>query len=123
MLDLNLSPAEDLVGLGTLLLGLLLKPGKVPDSDRLVEGGRRNEGVIGMEGGAHDVVAVASEDGEDVSTLPVPKADSLIITAAQDPRQFLVKLNSSDIIEMSSKRKHALLLLVVPYLYFVVITS
>ncbi len=51
-----------------------------------------------MEGGAHDVVVVTSEDGHARAGLPVPKANGGVIGRRNDPRLFAMELSHADII-------------------------
>lgn len=76
-----------------------------------------------MELCAHYVVAMACEDGDDTSTLPVPESDCLIITTTQDPWKLCMELDRSDVVQVPGQGEQALLGLIVPDLDFMVITT
>lgn len=76
-----------------------------------------------MEGSAHDVVLVASQDGDYVAILPVPDPDCLVIRCREDPGQVVVELNSPNVIKMPSQHEKTLLHLVVPHSHFVIVSS
>jgi hypothetical protein len=66
-------------GSATLLSG----HNTVPVPDGLIEAGRDDEILGGMELGAHHVVVVARQHGQAVPGLPVPDPDSLRIEIQQ----------------------------------------
>jgi hypothetical protein len=76
-----------------------------------------------MESSTHYIMAVTSEDSNNTPILPIPKPHRLVITARNNPRQFLVELDCSDVVEMTRERENALLGLVVPNFDFVIVTT
>jgi hypothetical protein len=91
-----LREAEDVVGGGGGRLAT--DATDVPDADGLVEGGRDNEVVRGVEGGGHDVVVVPSEDANALAGLPVPDADSLVVGGGEQPRAGVVEVHSANVV-------------------------
>jgi hypothetical protein len=124
MLDLNFGTAKYLVrSRSSLLHAFLFQPGEVPDPDGLIQGSAGNEGIIWMEAGRHNIVAMSCEDGDNTPILPVPQPDSLVITAGDDPWQLFVELYRPDVVQMAREGEHALLGLVVPNLHFVIVSA
>lgn len=41
----------------------------------------------------HDVVVVARQDGDTLSTLPVPNANGLVVGGGQDPGMLVVEVD------------------------------
>jgi len=68
-------------------------------------------------------VGVASQDCDLATVLPVPDANGLVVTGGNNPRQFVVELDSAYVVDVSVKREHALLGFIAPNLDQVVITS
>lgn len=66
---------------------------------------------------------VASKNGNAIARLPVPDADRLVVRATEDPRVFMVKVDSADIVEMTCQCKLAASCLVVPDLDLVVVAG
>ena len=67
-------------------------------------------------------MVVTGQHGDACPRLPIPDPDSLIITGADNPRVFMVKLDSSDVVQMPNKGEQASMRFVVPHLDLVVIT-
>lgn len=82
MLNFNFGATENLIGPRPRLLHtLLLQFRKVPYPDSLIQRCTGNERVIWVECGTHNIVTVTSQNSNHAPVLPVPKPDSLIITA------------------------------------------
>ena len=95
----------------------------VPNADGAVQGAGNYEIFRRVEFGRHDVVRVASENGNALSRLPVPDADSVIVRGGDDPGIFVMELNGSDVVQMVAQGEDAAALLVVPNLNLIVISS
>ena len=68
-------------------------------------------------------MGMTSQDGELVSILPVPNADSLVITRADNPWQLDMELDSADVVHVACKREETFLDFVVPDFDQMIITS
>jgi hypothetical protein len=66
---------------------------------------------------------VTSQHGNTSPRLPVPNADSLIVTSTHNPWVFVVKLDSADIIKMPEKSEKTPVSFVVPNFNLVIIPS
>lgn len=58
---------------------------------------------------------MASNNIDTISTLVVPNAHSLVIRGGEYPRQLMMEVGGSNIIDMAFKYKQTPLLLIVPY--------
>ena len=65
---------------------------------------------------------VASKHGDTSPRLPVPNADSLIVTSTHNPGVLVVELDSADVVEMAEKSEKAPVCFVVPDFNLVIIT-
>ena len=65
---------------------------------------------------------VASQHRDTSPWLPVPYADSLIVTSTHNPRVLVVKLDSADIVEMAEKGEEAPVRFVVPNFNLVIVS-
>lgn len=93
----------------------------IPDSDRLIQGGRDNQVLGWVELRAHDIVGVAREQSYFLSALPIPDADGLIVTTGDDPGQFAMELDVTHVVEMACKSENTLLGLCGPHAHSVVV--
>ena len=99
MLHFNFSTAKDFIwSRATLLHAFFFESSEVPNSNGLIKGSTGNERIIRVEGGAHHVVTMASENSNDTPILPVPQSHCLIITARYDPWQLFVEFNRSHVV-------------------------
>mmetsp|Transcript_35164 Transcript_35164/g.101267 ORF Transcript_35164/g.101267 Transcript_35164/m.101267 type:complete len:220 (-) Transcript_35164:378-1037(-) len=73
----------------------------VPHADGLVEGGRHDEILLGMEVRAHHVVVVTREHRDARARLPVPNPDGLVVRCAENPRVLVVELHCADVVEVA----------------------
>lgn len=105
----------------TLLEVLVPQVLVVPHSDLLVQAGRDYQVLVGVELGAHDVVAVACEDAHLGPVLVIPDPDGLVIGGGEDPGEFGVELDGADVVDVSGEGEETLLLAVVPALDLVVV--
>lgn len=101
--------------------GFLPEAADVPHPDSLVEGGRDDEVLLGVEGGAHDVVVVTCEDAQAGATLPIPNADGLVVGSRYHPGVLVVEVHSPDVVQMAHEGEKAPPGFVVPHLNLVVI--
>lgn len=53
--------------------------GNVPNSNSLIHGGTNYQIVLGVELCRHDIVVVASQNGNASTRLPIPYANGLIV--------------------------------------------
>ena len=74
-----------------------------------------------MESRAHNVVIMSRKNPDRVSALPVPDPNRLIIRSGDDPRVLWVKLNRSDVVQVTQKREHTPSELVTPNLDLIII--
>ena len=44
---------------------------------------------------------VTGEDGDTLPRLPIPDSDSLIVRGGEDPGVFVVKVDGTDVVEMT----------------------
>ena len=105
---------------------LLAQTGGIPNAHGLIEGGRNDEILTGVEGSAHDVVIVSSEDRQTRTTLKVPKTESLIIRRREDPGVLGgigVELDGADVIQVTQEGEETAAELVIPNLDLVVVTA
>ena len=102
---------------------LLPEPRYVPHAHRLVERGRDNHVLRGVELGAHHVVVVPGQDRDAVPALPVPDADGLVVAGGQDPWVLVVEHRRSDVVKMAQKGENATPLFIVPHFDLVVVTT
>lgn len=61
--------------------------------------------IARMKLSAHGVVIMTSHGANERTILPIPYPDGLIIGTRDDPRQFMVKEDSSHIIQMPAQCK------------------
>ena len=59
-------------------------------------------------------MSVSSDNRNRRSLQPIPDSDALVIRARDNPRQFMMELNLSDVVNVAFHSSHALLLFVVP---------
>jgi hypothetical protein len=62
-------------------------------------------------------MTVPSNNVDTGSALIIPDAHCLVVAGGQYPRQFMMEKGRSYIIDVALHRKHASLLLVIPYFY------
>lgn len=115
-ISVHLTEAQDIVGRGR---GFPLERADVPDANGLVERSWHNEILFGMEQSAHDIVVVASQNGDASARLPVPDANGLVVAGADNPGILVVELHGADVVEVAEEREEAAVELVVPHLDFV----
>jgi len=75
-----------------------------------------------MEQSAHDIVVVASQNGDASARLPVPDANGLVVAGADNPGILVVELHGADVVEVAQEGEEAAVELVVPHLDFVIVT-
>lgn len=63
------------------------------------------------------------QDTNAIAALPVPDPNGLVIRSTQNPRVFMMKHGSADVVQVAKKSENTSSLLVVPHLNFVVISS
>mmetsp|Transcript_19296 Transcript_19296/g.34408 ORF Transcript_19296/g.34408 Transcript_19296/m.34408 type:complete len:239 (-) Transcript_19296:494-1210(-) len=80
---------------------LLPEATNVPNTNRLVQGGRHNQVLLHVEVSTHDVMVVPRQHCDAGAGLPVPDADGLIIAPAHDPGVFLVELDRPDVVQVA----------------------
>lgn len=106
VLHLNLTSSYNLVRSAARFLHReFLQFEEVPDTDCLIQRATSDEGILGVELGTHHIVRVACEDCELVSILPVPDANGLVVTRADDPWQLRVELHRADVVHMAGERE------------------
>ena len=76
-----------------------------------------------VEASTHDVVGVASQDGDLVPVLPVPQTHRLVVTRRHYPGQLNVELDSADIVNVPCQCEQTFLHLVVPYFDHLIIST
>lgn len=72
---------------------------------------------------AHGVMVVTGHSTNERSVLPIPYSDCLVIRARQDPGQFMVEEDCSDIVQVAIEREDTAASLVRPDLDLVIITA
>lgn len=76
------APVDLVLITGSTWSGMFLpKARNIPDSDSLIQRGRYDEILFGMELSTHDIVVVTRKDRYAFSRLPVPYTDGLLFAA------------------------------------------
>ena len=98
--------------------GVLLSEARdVPDADGLVERGRDNQVLGGVELGAHDEVVVAGETRDLLAVLPVPDPDGLVVGGSDEPWQLVVEEHGTDVVHVAGEGVQTLVGVQRPDLY------
>ncbi len=86
----------------------------IPNPNRGVKGGTDNEIFLWMELGTHHIMTMPGNNIDTRPTLIVPNPHSLIITRGQNPRQLVVEVGCTNVVDMAFEGEEATLLFIVP---------
>jgi hypothetical protein len=105
---------------------LLTKSVGIPNSNSLIQRGRYDQIFGRVKGRTHDIVIVTCQHTQAGALVKVPQTQSLIIGSRQNPRELAgirMKLDSSNVIQVTQKGKETPSKFVVPHFNFVIITA
>ena len=78
-----------------------LENGIIPDSDGGIKGATDDEIFLWMELSAHNIMTMTSNDIDASSTLIIPNTHGLIITSGKNPRQLVVEVCGTNVVNVT----------------------
>ncbi len=96
---LNFNPDE---GREILTLSkFFLENSIIPNPNRRVKGGTDNKIFLWMELRTHHIMTMPGNNIDTRATLIIPNPHSLIITRGQNPRQLVVEVGGTNVVDMA----------------------